>query len=118
MSRAGVIIIGQTIGEKPQHDRAKRVNIHAGIRFPGAKISRFGRHESWSANQSARALIGIHWIKRGARNSEINHFHNRFVGIKRNKNVGWLEIAMNNAALMGVMNRAANLRHEIHALTK
>ena len=36
MSRAGVIIIGQTVGEKPQHDRAKRVNIHAGIRLPGA----------------------------------------------------------------------------------
>ena len=75
-------IIRQAVGEKSQHDRAKRVNIHAGIGLARAKIARFRRHESWRTNQGTGALIGIHWIERGARNSKVNHFHNSFVGVK------------------------------------
>ena len=82
MSFKRVGIIGQTVGQKTQHDGTKRVDIHAGISFPSAKISRFGRHESWSTNQSAIVLIGIHWIKCGACNTEINHFYNGLVGVK------------------------------------
>ena len=75
-------IIRQAVGEKSQHDRAQRVNIHAGISLASAKIARFWRHESWRSNQGTSALVGIHWIERGARNSKINHFHNGLIGVK------------------------------------
>ena len=43
--------------------------------------------------------------------TEVDHFGNRLTVIQRDHYVGWFDVAVNDALLMGVLNRVAD-RHE------
>jgi len=96
-------------GEQLIEDNAKRPDIGGGSHEPRFAGRLFGRHVGRGAKNGVgkgHAAVGLHEL------GEAKVADKRFT-IRVEQHVGGLEVAMEDTALMGMMDGTGDLRHEV-----
>jgi hypothetical protein len=113
-----VVAEGKTAGEQPEQDHTKRVDV-------GARVDRFrsGQHLFGAhVRERPQELSGLRFHGRHqhlradrARDAEVEHLR---LTVGGDEDVARLEVAMNDAALMRVLYRIADQRHQLDACAR
>src|SRR5947209_6240534 len=98
----------------------KAVNVTARINIQAPETGLLGTHVSRGANDKfgqagGRVLLEMSLNRAG--DSKINDFGHRHAVMHRDQNIRWLDVAMNDALVMRVLDRLADLDKQENALT-
>ncbi len=108
-------------GEQLVQEHAQGINIAPRVHIQAAHLGLFGAHVSGCANKllqlSEDGFVGQPLVD-GLGDAKINDFRHRHAVMKGDQNVRRFDIAVDDAFLVGMLNRAANLREQIEPLRR
>ena len=108
----GVAINGCAASEKLVKDDAEGVDVGAGVDIKGIHLGLFGTHVLQRADDLAelgeeRLISQASLMLEGFGESEVDDLGNGATIVERDQDVGWLEVAVDYALLVGMLHRVA-----------
>ena len=108
-------------GQQFVEQHAETVNVAARVNVPPAHLRLFGTHVSWCADKlivgGEQRVVGQASLGRLG-DAEINHLRHGHAVVQRHENVGRLDVAVDDAFLMRVLDGVANLDEQFQPLPR
>ncbi len=98
-----------------------RVHIRTCVDVQVVKSGLLGRHVLRSTNHATKARIdGLlsEGTAGGFGDTEVDDFGNRLVIVQRDQHIRWLDVAVDDSLLMGMLNRLAHRQEEFESLLR
>jgi hypothetical protein len=103
-------------GEQFVEENAQAVDVRAGIDVEPAHLGLFGADVGWGANERLE-LRELGFVRQalvtGFGDAEIDHLGNRHAVMKGDEDIRWLDVAVDDAFLMRMLDRLADLNEEL-----
>ena len=110
---------GVRAGQQFVQQHAQRIDVAAGVDIQPAHLRLLGRHVERRADQLREAgeqgLFG-QLLPGGFGDAEVDHLDHRPAVVQRDQHVGRLEVAVNDALLMGMLHRLADRDEQLQPL--